>query len=356
MKYFNLFSNIKITKGINRALFSDLQRNISELYPLELNELVESLKVTSIENLFDEFDSESKVVLQEYLTILLDKEYGFVTINDWDTNFPVMPMDYYDTSSVSNLFIELEEVTLLNELIPSIDKLSVKYLVLFSEREITLQDFLKIDSYFDKSTVVSIEIYAPFFNGIDADFINHISEKTSRIYRLVFYNCAKIPLKNKDKFKFSLEFVKEKLVRASCGKVSLDYFNTNITKYTESINHNSCLNKKMSIDKHGNIKNCPSMPESFGNIKDTTLETALDHPNFKKYWNVTKDEVEICKDCEFRYICTDCRAYVENPDTMYSKPLKCGYSPYTSIWEEWSKNPLKQKAIQYYQMQDIVKK
>ena len=102
------------------------------------------------------------------------------------------------------------------------------------------------------------------------------------------------------------------------------------------------------------------MPQSFGNIKDTTLEEALNHPDFKKYWNVNKDMIAVCKDCEFRHICTDCRAYTERThfeeDIDLSKPLKCGYNPYTSEWAEWSANPLKQKAIEYYGMQELVKK
>ena len=121
------------------------------------------------------------------------------------------------------------------------------------------------------------------------------------------------------------------------------------------------LHKKISIDVDGNIRNCPSMPQSFGNIKDTTLEEALEHPDFKKYWNLTKDHIEVCKDCEFRYICTDCRAYTERTHTNaegldISKPLKCGYNPYTGEWEEWSTNPLKEKAIEFYGMEDLVKK
>ncbi len=98
------------------------------------------------------------------------------------------------------------------------------------------------------------------------------------------------------------------------------------------------------------------MSQSFGNIKDTTLKKALDHKDFKKYWNITKDQIEVCKDCEFRYVCTDCRAYKENPEDDYSKPLKCGYNPYTNIWGEWSTNPLKEIAIEYYGMEDLVKK
>lgn len=91
-----------------------------------------------------------------------------------------------------------------------------------------------------------------------------------------------------------------------------------------------------------------------GNIKDTTLQEALDHPDFRKYWNITKDQIAVCKDCEFRYICTDCRAYIENPEDIYSKPLKCGYNPYTSEWEEWSTNPLKQTAIDFYAMREVL--
>lgn len=146
-----------------------------------------------------------------------------------------------------------------------------------------------------------------------------------------------------------------------CGKINEALFSCNLRTFSEALYHNSCLNRKISIDMQGNIKNCPSMTESFGNIKDTPLKVALDKEGFKKYWNLTKDEIEVCKDCEFKYICTDCRAFTEKPhenkeglDT--SKPLKCGYDPYTGNWEEWSTNPLKQKAIEFYRLENIIQK
>ncbi len=148
--------------------------------------------------------------------------------------------------------------------------------------------------------------------------------------------------------------------KLNCGKISKCIFQTNLRNIVTSKSHNSCLNRKISIDVNGDIKNCPSMPESYGNIKDTTLEEALNKPGFKKYWNITKDDIEVCRDCEFRYICTDCRAYTERTTFNkkgldLSKPLKCGYNPYTNKWAEWSKNPLKQKAISYYGMEELVK-
>lgn len=69
---------------------------------------------------------------------------------------------------------------------------------------------------------------------------------------------------------------------------------------------------------------------------------------------ITKDKITGCKDCEFRYICTDCRAYIEEPEDIYSKPLKCGYDPNTGEWEDWSKNPLKEQAITHYKLKELV--
>ena len=47
------------------------------------------------------------------------------------------------------------------------------------------------------------------------------------------------------------------------------------------------------------------MPESFGNIKDTKLENALIQKGFKKYWNISKNEIEVARnkgDSYFLYL------------------------------------------------------
>ena len=58
----------------------------------------------------------------------------------------------------------------------------------------------------------------------------------------------------------------------------------------------------------------------------------------------------LCKDCELRMVCTDCRAYTTDPSDMYSKPLKCGYDSYTNNWENWRSIVKNQEAIEYYEM------
>ncbi|WP_313093859.1 grasp-with-spasm system SPASM domain peptide maturase [Chryseobacterium flavum] len=355
MTYFNLFSNILITRGVNRILISDLQRDTSELYPLEFHDIIEELKTCSIEELFNQYDTESGEVLQEYLDVLLENEYGFITEKERDKNFPPLSYEYHDYNIISDIFIELDNLSSLYKIQSSINHLTVKHLTIYSRKQLSLDEFLDIETMFKNSPLENIEIYSPFHSEISNVLIAELNKHTSRIYNLVFYNCSNIPFKG-GKFGFTIHFTKETLKISSCGKVDLKYFNTNLPKVLEAINHNSCLHKKIGIDIEGNIKNCPLMEESFGNIKYNSLEESVIRSGFKKYWNLTKDHIEVCKDCEFRYICTDCRAYTERThfekELDISKPLKCGYDPYTCQWEEWAKNPLKQKAAQYYNYKD----
>lgn len=353
MKYFNVFSNILFTKGATRILISDLQRNVSELIPLELYGIIEELKSNSIDDILDLYDEESKIIVEEYINFLKEKEYGFITENSIDKNFPQYSYKFQDHSAVSNIIIELDKISVLKKIKSSIENLFIKHLIILTKINLTYQDLKKIDDVFKDSVLMDIQIYSPFYKEVDKNFVMNLNTETNRISELVFYDCERTPFKVEDDYRFTVNFTEENIEMKSCGKVDLKYFNTNLPKVLEAINHNSCLHKKIAIDKDGNIRNCPAMPESFGNINNTTLEQALINKDLKKYWNLTKDSIEVCKDCEFRYICTDCRAYTEktheNTDGLdTSKPLKCGYNPYTGEWEEWSKNPLKQKTMQFY--------
>jgi SPASM domain peptide maturase of grasp-with-spasm system len=127
-----------------------------------------------------------------------------------------------------------------------------------------------------------------------------------------------------------------------CGVITPSYLNApSVSNYIESRHFNGCLNRKISIDARGEIRNCPSMPRAFGSARRRRLDAVLDDPEFTAVWTVNKDLIDVCRQCEFRYICSDCRAYVEDPVDANSKPLKCGYDPTTGEWEPWYLPPFK---------------
>jgi len=270
-----------------------------------------------------------------------------------------MNMGFHQPFQISNAIIDIDNFSnyKIQKILAELSELNCKFLQFRIFKQIKPKELLSILDFLEKikSNTIGVEILLNYNNSYTHTVIEDVFNKYKRLNILAFYSSDTESAK---KISYSQYYLFKKDILKSqkgCGIIQ-NKFSINIKTFTEGQNCNSCLNKKISIDTNGNIKNCPSMPQSFGNIKDTTLEEALNHKDFKKYWNITKDLIDVCKDCEFRHVCTDCRAYIEKPNDIYSKPLKCGYNPYTNEWSEWSTNPLKQKAIEYYGMQELVKK
>ena len=91
------------------------------------------------------------------------------------------------------------------------------------------------------------------------------------------------------------------------GFVNRDTMDFKQSLYIESQFHHNYFNKKMHINSNGDIKNTSESYEVFTNLKNNNfleiLKKAIDSDAFQKYWNITKDVCDVCKDCEFRYSC-----------------------------------------------------
>ena len=68
-----------------------------------------------------------------------------------------------------------------------------------------------------------------------------------------------------------------------CGICSPWYYLPKTELYMESLSYNNCLNAKISIDRFGNIKNCPSMAKSWGKFGVCTLSEVANNKDFQKY-------------------------------------------------------------------------
>jgi SPASM domain peptide maturase of grasp-with-spasm system len=366
MKYFKIFSNCTVTRGFTRSLISDLQRGTSEFIPNSMAEVIVELNSNiPINSIYAEYGDENKETIKEYIDFLERKDLGFYCDNEDIKRFSALNESFKTPSHITNIVIEIkkDEIFRLKEYINSLNLLLCRNVCLVFYENLEMNDYLLLNSFFEESIVENIEIINLFDNFINNLFLEKLSKEFNKLTRVTIFQSPfeKVILWNNN-ILMDVVFLTKSITNFKfCGGVSADYFNVNLNKYLEAVNHNSCLHKKLGIDINGNIKNCPAMSQSFGNTKDIALEEAINHEAFKKYWNLTKNEIEICKDCEFRHVCTDCRAYTEQSHTNKegldtSKPLKCGYDPYTGEWEEWSTNPLKQKAIQHYGMENLIKK
>jgi SPASM domain peptide maturase of grasp-with-spasm system len=362
--FFNLFANCIPVRGKKRSLICDLQCNSFVYIPNDLYNIINKFKKNTIQDVKNYYSNQFDEIIDDYFNFLIENK--FIHFTSQIDSFPKLKLNWKNPAKITNAIIDIDIFSVydIKEFIRQCENIMCQFIQLRYFREIRLEELNDI-TYFinsEESIISFVEFILPFNNAISEQNYIHLLIENPRIHKVVIYNSATNKFLNpvrKGKG-FIIYSTKNIMNSKSCGLISDSYFSINIKTFTESLHHNSCLNRKISIDKDGNIKNCPSMPQSFGNINNTSLEEALNHKDFKKYWNVNKDMIAVCKDCEFRHICTDCRAYTEQThfdgDIDLSKPLKCGYNPYTNVWEEWSTNPLKQKAIEYYGMQDLVKK
>lgn len=347
-----LFSCCVLTKGSQRSLICDLQRNKFHFIPNSLYELLDSPEIDFEILINQEEDEINKMILKEYEGFLLDNELLF-TDDNLDL-FPPLNRKWDSPFSIHNAIIEIgKDCAYLKVLISQLECLGLHQLELrFHESDIDLlRDSISI---FRNTNVNGLILFFNNSCNILKEDLEFLLKRESRIERIFLYNnqrcgqsfsCAETEAS-------VIYLDKSEISALHCGIISSEYFVVNIPVFTESLHHNTCLNRKISIDSEGNIKNCPSMPKSYGNIRDIKLIDVVNNPDFQKVWHIKKDEISKCKDCEFRHICTDCRAYIENPADQFSAPLKCGYNPYTCEWDEWSTNPFKQQSIEYYGMQN----
>ncbi|MBK6818179.1 MAG: grasp-with-spasm system SPASM domain peptide maturase [Bacteroidetes bacterium] len=358
-KYFTLYGNVQIVDGFERCLIVDTYREKFFLIPKSLSRFLKRHKNRLVQDVYKMYSQIESQIVDEYFIFLKDNDLIHFSINrDHIKNFISMPLTFAHYGAIINSIIELnsfENFETICSFIFDLNAINCSHLQIIFQSKLTKSELDFIANKFDNTEFRSIEIYFEYTKS-NADFEwQEFFIKFKRISLIIMF-CSP-----DDKILYFLDghcivnyLVQPSGKPISCGRVSTAYFQANTSLFTESQHHNTCLNRKISIDINGDIKNCPSMAKSYGNIRDTKLIDVVNNPEFQKVWHIKKDEIAKCKDCEFRHICTDCRAYIENPEDQYSAPLKCGYNPYTCEWEEWSTNPLKQQAIDYYGMREIV--
>lgn len=337
-KIFNLFSNCKMVNGYSRALICDLQRG--DIYPIPnslysilqfsgkatWNEVADILQISDLET------------FQEYYEFLVAKDLIFF---DDDVHlYPAMSNDWDEPYEITNCILDFLTVDdeIINNLKYSLAGARISTFQLRFFEIVELEDIVKLLSVIQSDSLNSIEIVVKYNSTINKSGWTKLCSQFSNIFSVTVFAAPVKKYINTGDNQFGQVFFVEDAVMSEqcCGQINSNFFTINKKTFTEAMHYNSCLNRKIAIDAFGNIKNCPSMSNVLGRSGKMTFNEAIKLPELRKNWSITKDFISVCKDCEFRYICTDCRAYLQEPENILSKPLKCGYDPYAGVWEDWA--------------------
>ncbi|MFN7654977.1 MAG: grasp-with-spasm system SPASM domain peptide maturase [Cyclobacteriaceae bacterium] len=332
-KYFILHANCISVKGANRSSICDLQRNRIRFIPNLLYDVLDLSRKMSVAEIKSHNSNTLDTGIDKYFEILDAEGFGFFT--DEPSSFPPINLKWDSPLLITNAIIDFDNASShpFEKIVKELSELGCSSLQLRFYCGITIEELNLLLTPTINTRINSIELIIKR-DDMDIKDIKSLCNSHMRIRSILLYSSERSENTYLEGENVRLYYTTTRIdSEAHCGVINPAFFSANISHFSESKLHNSCLNRKISVDKKGNIKNCPSSTESFGNIKTSTLMSAINNKSFIRKWDISKDQISVCKDCEFRYVCTDCRMYLVNEMDIYSKPKKCNYDPYTSTWK-----------------------
>jgi SPASM domain peptide maturase of grasp-with-spasm system len=317
------FEDCLFVHGFTNSLIVDLGRS----FFLE----VDKLALKEIESRIDQSYSQGN----RFIDFLIESEVLFLISEESSKNFVSMSRYWSEPSYIENSIVKcsphlydnvfdvLENLLCYNVTIyvGNKDLIDLANFFVFLKKNIHNRIFHNINLYLE-------EKYLPEMKKVVCQFMN----ETPNVQQLYF-------IKNKKAFeicKSSIDYRKAVATNSSIipfrNKV---YFNPSIYFYLDSLNYNTNYNKKLFIREDGELKNSEYDDEIYGNISDLSInevKAIVESRSFQKKWKINKDKIEICKVCEYRYICEDFTPIFMGSGRSWHRSEKCDYDPYLGLW------------------------
>lgn len=329
-KYVYIFTDCELIKGFTRTSLIDISRKQIFFIPNSYYELSLYFRKKNIGEILKILeDQNSHIQFYKFLDFLLEEHIA--TLIDDITLFPEINVCWDHASSVTNAIIDVRKnYNYLPKAINELSQLRCEYLQIRFYEETGSETIKCIAGLIKGKCFKDVQVLLKYNEAIlDSPFLQGLTAHQRNLHFIIHSAPAVPGLTKQNNIRYTKQII------SSCSNCGLiDQYSLHIPSlqgFMENKLFNSCLNRKIAVDEQGNIGNCPSIKKKYGNIMEQSLLKVAKRNDFKKIWNLNKDTIDTCRDCEFRYICSDCRAYTTHG--IKSKPAKCGYDPYTGSWE-----------------------
>ena len=331
---FVLFACCIPVRGARRSVICDLQRQSWHFIPNGLYEILTERRGMTEARIKDFYGHEYDREIDGYFAFLSRHELGFFTAEP--ERFPPLALDFQTPSRITNAIVDVDAASEHDyaAIFRQLDDLGCRAVEVRCFSPLRLAEIGALLAPARTGRLRSIDLVVAHAAELDGPELAELVAADTRLNSVTIHS-APAPREETMGRAVQVSWLVQAIDSPSCcGQVHPRLFTTNIDSFSEARRFNSCLNRKVAVDARGEIRNCPSLPRSYGNVRDTSLHAAVAQRDFAALWAINKDQIEVCKDCEFRYVCTDCRAYLTDAEDRYSKPAKCGYNPYTAEWDQ----------------------
>jgi len=359
-QYINLYADCFAVRGASKSAIYDLTRQEIVRFPSAYLDILEEAQKHTVGGVLAQAeDEQTRQSMVEFFELLMQKE--FVNLSTSPTVWPRIREIWDSPSHIQNAIIDIKDKAHdFESLFKQLDSLGCEIIQIRCFTNLhSLDEMQRIVSLASHTSVQGVELLLKYDPRYSDEAYVRFMESVPLVSSLTIYSS---PVDREMVTTFGggneseasivkkLFLVKDRITSEHhCGVIHAGNVNPpTAALFFENRLYNGCLNRKISIDAEGLIKNCPSMRVSYGHHTQTSLSNVAMDDGFRKAWHIKKDMIKQCRDCEFRYACTDCRAYLEDPQDPFSKPLKCGYDPYNGTWDNWDRNRAEKWVITHY--------
>jgi SPASM domain peptide maturase of grasp-with-spasm system len=323
--YFKLFSSCIPVKGYKESIIYDLQyRNF---YPISniLYDVLVANENRSVGELKLHFDNDFDQGIDSYFNLFVEENIGQLV--EKETSFPKLDLSYKHYSLIEYAIIEYRFFNPDYNISKAIDQVletGCEYIQFRFFGKVNIDVIIKVFEQINVSKVKGVEVY---IDGSEVQFpedIDSMFQDFKHIINIVLYNCIgdEWPFKST-----KIVSTKVNIDPFMSDFVCPDSYDVNMHLFTLAQQYHSALYAKVSICIDGSIKNYVSHKPTYGFIQAGNLLEIVKSDSFQQVWNISRNNIEKCKDCKFRFACTYNSNLIKKED-KYHLVDDCSYDPY----------------------------
>lgn len=340
---FVLFAPCFIVKGTSRSIIQDVQNDRFKFVPNILADVLHLTKDFSLEEIKANYNHEMDDGIDRYLKLLEEEGYGFLAEDDADKNrFIPIDLTYETPSLIENCHLQIRQFdhkakAITRKSIELLSFLRCQKLAVFIEEPFAECDLRQLLELIGQSNIDYLELYAKYESWMNEDqLVDILLHHPIIVHFLVYnspYDLSSIRAK---KMVSNLTFYKAELSIMDDRQLYHPVFVNNLRFYIESQENNVFLNKKISVDFDGDIRNSFQSVSRGVNLLDHEIEdlgNLILSTSFRENWHVSKDKIKVCEVCELRYMCLDNRLPAKINEQKWRQENPCSYNPYLCKFE-----------------------
>lgn len=318
--YLQLHPQIQLSKGYSRSILIDLYTANYWHIHNDFANLLENHPTIQISALPQHLPYQTDADIKQFINLLLSEDLGSLSPIPLQPK-PLLFENQSNTAIVHTISVETNQkmpilaVETINECFGDFENGTLEF---HCQTAINLYAVLEL---YSTSTAKNIHLFIHYNDTTSYDF-NQLCKFAPKLKKVTIFEA---PREKTDKKRNCTLTYLTPLSDQIHQKYSLLHQQPVIQ--TWQTNHNYFY-KRVHITHRGDVKNAFESKYRMGNVLTEHLTNIIQKKEFQALWHISKNQIDVCNDCEFRAICIDRRVPKKRANGTWFAKEECAYNPY----------------------------